>query len=132
MSSSTQQPHVCRVLIVDDEERVRAALGRLLEVDGHRPLFAPNGVAALETVRREWPCLVLLDLRMPVLDGPGFIAGIELDPALRALPIVIVSANPEDAPAARPILRKPFTFEQLRHVLRRHRCCDVREASRPA
>jgi len=57
------------ILIVDDEEAIRASLGGILEDEGYRTLFAIDGVEALATARQEAPDLVLLDIWMPRMDG---------------------------------------------------------------
>jgi two-component system, NtrC family, nitrogen regulation response regulator NtrX len=57
------------ILIVDDEESIRAALGGVLEDEGYRTLFAVDGEEALAVARQEAPDLVLLDIWMPRLDG---------------------------------------------------------------
>ncbi len=57
------------ILIVDDEESIRASLGGILEDEGYRTLFAVDGVEALAIARQEAPDLVLLDIWMPRMDG---------------------------------------------------------------
>ncbi len=57
------------ILIVDDEEGIRASLGGVLEDEGYRTLFAVDGVEALAIARQEMPDLVLLDIWMPRMDG---------------------------------------------------------------
>ena len=58
-----------RILIVDDEEGIRDNLARLLRREGLEPLVAAGGQAALDLIRRESPDVLLLDIRMPGLDG---------------------------------------------------------------
>ena len=57
------------ILIVDDEENILKSLGGILEDEGCKPLFACDGVEALEVARREAPDLVMLDIWMPRMEG---------------------------------------------------------------
>ncbi|BDV44006.1 sigma-54-dependent Fis family transcriptional regulator [Geotalea uraniireducens] len=57
------------ILVVDDEESIRTALAGILEDEGYRTVFARDGVDALESLQKELPDLVLLDIWMPRLDG---------------------------------------------------------------
>ncbi|WP_306533761.1 sigma-54 dependent transcriptional regulator [Geobacter sp.] len=57
------------ILVVDDEKNIRTALAGILEDEGYRPVFAKDGLEALEAVKKERPDLVLLDIWMPRLDG---------------------------------------------------------------
>ncbi|HEY6838929.1 MAG TPA: sigma-54 dependent transcriptional regulator [Geobacteraceae bacterium] len=57
------------ILVVDDEESIRASLAGILEDEGYRPLLAVDGVEAIGLVQKEAPDLVLLDIWMPRLDG---------------------------------------------------------------
>ena len=58
-----------RILIVDDEESIRIALQRLLEYNGYETRLAEDGFRALEMVVEENPDVVLLDIKMPRMDG---------------------------------------------------------------
>jgi CheY-like chemotaxis protein len=81
------------ILIVDDEASVREALREVIEAEGFPTAEASNGGEALAWLRaHEEPCLVLLDLMMPGVSGYDFLDAVKADPALRGVPIVIVSA----------------------------------------
>src|SRR3954471_1632309 len=60
------------VLVVDDDEGVRAVMASVLEEDGWEVATATNGRSALEALRRTRPGVIILDLRMPVMDGLTF------------------------------------------------------------
>ena len=85
-----------RVVVADDQELVRAGLRRILttrrgvEIVGE----APDGRAALELVRALQPDLVLMDVRMPVLDGPGAVA--ELRRAGSRLPVLVLTTYDDE------------------------------------
>ena len=79
-----------RILIVDDEEEIRAILSRLVQKEGFEPLAAPDGETALELLSRESPDILLLDIRMPGLDGMEILRRAkELD---RDLPVIMITA----------------------------------------
>ena len=63
-----------RVLVVDDEKEIAALLADLLALDGHRVATASDGLAALDLLEHQEYDLILSDVRMPVLDGPGLYA----------------------------------------------------------
>ncbi len=113
-----------RLLVVDDDPDIRDALCEILESEGHAPVAVANGREALEHLRSHAPPqLVLLDLMMPVLDGWGFMAEQQRDPALAALPVVVVTAAGDRRPAtpgARAVLGKPVTIEQLLATIAQH------------
>jgi sigma-B regulation protein RsbU (phosphoserine phosphatase) len=109
------------ILVVDDNEGNRDMLMRQLERQGHTVASAENGCAALDRLRAEPFDLVLLDLMMPVLDGHGALLEIKGDPALRHLPVIMISALDELSSVVRCIERgaedylpKPFNPTLLR------------------
>src|SRR5688572_9522062 len=66
-----------RVLVVDDEREIADVLAELLAIDGHRADIAANGLIALEKLREQQYDLVVSDVRMPELDGPGLYRELE-------------------------------------------------------
>ena len=64
------------ILVVDDDPTILATVSEALDFEGFRVMTATNGAEALELVDRNWPSLVLLDMRMPVLDGWGFMRAV--------------------------------------------------------
>ena len=106
------------VLIVDDEEKVCSALVRIVEGIGCKGQSATDGHAGLEIVSRNRPDLILLDLAMPVMNGPQFLE--ELRKTHPDLPVVIVTAYPDselmvEAMKHGPLmlLSKPFEAAQV-------------------
>ena len=103
------------VLLVEDHPDVRDMMSLALQFAGHRVLTASNGREALQLLRQERPCVILLDLMMPVMDGWQFCAALEKDNSLRNLPLVVISALPDVAgriPAAAH-LAKPVDIDQM-------------------
>ncbi|MCL6639918.1 MAG: response regulator [Candidatus Rokubacteria bacterium] len=111
-----------RLLIVDDEEPVRDVLGEYFSSHGYQVDTAGTGAEALDLVRSRRPDLVLLDVRMPGLDGVEVLKRLrEVD---GELPVIMITAN-EDVALARSMLSigafdyvsKPFDFRYLDRVV---------------
>lgn len=106
-----------RVLVVDDDASIRQFLRLALTDRGYEVVTAENGEAALAAIRATPPRLVLLDMRMPVMDGWTFAAAYRELPAPRA-PLVVLTAARDAAQYAREIdaaafLPKPFDLRGL-------------------
>ena len=84
-----------RILVVDDVEVNRDLLSRRLKQQGHDVAIAENGKKALESIRAESFDLVLLDIMMPEMDGYQVLGEIQADPALKHLPVIMISAITE-------------------------------------
>src|SRR5262249_1755713 len=82
------------VLVVDDDSDIRGALCELLEDEGYRVVAASNGEEALVYLNsRERPCVILLDLMMPVMDGWEFRRQQQKDPRWSQIPVVVITAG---------------------------------------
>jgi phosphoserine phosphatase RsbU/P len=110
-----------RILVVDDEPGNRDVLARQLARQGHTVAEAGDGEAAIARLRAEPFDLVLLDMMMPVLDGFSTLRALKGDPALRHLPVIMISALDEIAAVVKCIengaedfLPKPFNPVLLR------------------
>jgi excisionase family DNA binding protein len=79
-----------RILIVDDEPMVCTTLRKLLKGAGYNAVTAPDGKAALELMAAERPDLVLLDLLMPVMNGPTVLARIR--ETYGDMPVIVITA----------------------------------------
>ena len=84
------------VLVIDDNPHQRAILSRYLQFVGAKVIEASDGEEGVRLAREHRPTLVLLDLRMPVLDGWGAIRRLRADPATAHLPVVALTATPSD------------------------------------
>ena len=80
------------ILVVDDDEDFRETLAEVLAEAGYPVQQAANGELALQKVAEEAPGIVLLDLKMPVLDGWGVMERMRADGKSAAVPILILSA----------------------------------------
>jgi CheY-like chemotaxis protein len=109
------------VLVVEDNDDVREMMAVTLELEGHHVATAVNGRDALDKLHHgERPCVILLDLMMPVMNGWEFRRALELDPVLRDVPVVVVSAaTGEMAHRARAAahLPKPLDMDQLLEIV---------------
>jgi signal transduction histidine kinase len=104
------------VLVVENERFLRVSLGQLLDEHGYEVSFADDGRDALKRLRSETsPNLIILDLKMPVMDGWEF-RSIQRDhPKLGLIPVLVISADgsPQAAAiSADGYLRKPFDSEE--------------------
>jgi CheY-like chemotaxis protein len=79
------------ILVVDDKQLVREAIGKLLEYAGFEVLTAANGREAWAMMYQHRPDLVLLDLMMPEMDGVTFLSLVRRDPRWRGLPVVVLT-----------------------------------------
>ncbi|HEY2029082.1 MAG TPA: response regulator [Myxococcales bacterium] len=113
------------VMIVDDDRDVRESLAEVLEDHGYPSVAAANGQEALDRLRSvpTRPCLILLDLMMPIMDGRQFRAQQQQDEVLGMIPVLVFSAhtNVEEASAAlgaSACLRKPIELPLLLEAVR--------------
>jgi two-component system response regulator CpxR len=112
------------VLVVDDDPSIRRMIVAALKRDGYTFCEAPNGKEALEMMRKEHPNVVVLDLMMPVLSGWDVLQARELEPELKQIPVIVISANraPEVATAVDKgicaFLPKPFDIGALSALVR--------------
>ena len=88
-----------RVLIVEDEVLIRQDVADYLRAYGWDVDEAGNGRIALECMRRAVPDVILLDLRMPIMNGYQFNAERSRDPALASVPLILMSGNINEASA---------------------------------
>jgi CheY-like chemotaxis protein len=109
------------ILVVDDDADVRETLAETLAFEGYTTEQAANGQEALDYLRNNpAPCLVLLDLMMPVMNGYDFLNAIRSEPALSSVSVFIVSAAAREqveaaakSSAAVGVLTKPVQLAAL-------------------
>ena len=116
--------HNDSILVIDDDPAILSTVSDILQYEGYAVATATNGVEALRYIERVHPALILLDMRMPVLDGGGFAR------ALRergiTLPIVVMTAAQDARRWAQEIgatgyLAKPFELADLLDTIERLR-----------
>jgi CheY-like chemotaxis protein len=90
----------CTVFVVEDDVDTRDMMGRFLELEGFAVEVAANGKQALERLNAGvHPCVILLDLMMPVMDGWQFRREQKQDPAIADIPLIVITAT-----GKRPVL----------------------------
>lgn len=114
------------VLVVDDDRDIRESLIEMLEEHGYPATGAGNGLEALEVLRAgPAPCLILLDLMMPGMDGREFRAEQVKVAAWAAIPVIVISAygdvEAQAGALALDYLKKPLTLRPLMAAV--HRTC---------
>jgi CheY-like chemotaxis protein len=114
------------VLIVEDDRDVREAIAMFLAAEGYTVVEAEHGAEALQQLAVGGRfCLILLDLFMPTMDGWTFRSEQLRDPALAAIPVVVISADPDVVPTAIALgavasMRKPLDLAVLLETVARH------------
>jgi CheY-like chemotaxis protein len=104
------------VVLADDDPLVHDVVARALGHAGYRVVAGSDGAEALELVSRHAPGVVILDVRMPGLDGLEVTRRLRAASGTRALPVLLITAEPEAAHlecGADAFLRKPFTIAAL-------------------
>ncbi len=105
------------VLVVEDETESRETLRDLLELEGYTVETAPNGRAALEVMATLEPCVVLLDLFMPVMDGWQVIDRLRTDGRLGKMNVLVMTSAAHKAPADLPVFEKPLNLDKLMRLV---------------
>lgn len=113
-----------RILVVDDEPGTVDVLTAVLTDAGFEAIGAANGRDALAKLRADAISVVLLDVVMPVLDGPDTLRALRGEMGLGQLPVVLMSGIPESMVKRRcrgytAFLRKPFSLDELLATIQR-------------
>jgi DNA-binding response OmpR family regulator len=117
------------ILLVEDDEDVREMLAFALTNRGFRVESVPNGRAALASIEQHKPCLVILDLVMPLMSGREVIAEMQARD-LGSIPVCVISALSEVAPKeAIATLAKPFEVTELVAIAERYCSHTIAAAS---
>jgi len=110
-----------RILVVEDDESIRQFIHMALSDDGFEVRLAEEGAAALDAAQRFRPDVILLDMRMPGVDGWRFAEAYRATPPPRAPILVLTAARDAEASAAEiaadAFLAKPFELAQLIRTL---------------
>ena len=113
-------------LIVDDSRVVRLVAKRILEELSFETTEAENGQEALDQCRRAMPDAILLDWNMPVMTGIDMLRAIRADEKLKAIPVLMVTAEAQQANLVEAIqagvsnyIVKPFTAETMQEKLQK-------------
>jgi DNA-binding response OmpR family regulator len=122
-----EKDYVGSILIVDDEPKIREALGSLLSEEGYRTDFAENGHVGYEKARELIPDLIILDVMMPGIDGFEVCRKIRAESPLAQVPIIMITAVSDDRSRLRSIqsgadefISKPFDYDELLAKIKKH------------
>jgi CheY-like chemotaxis protein len=110
------------ILVVDDNDRIRQLIGQVLFYHGYTVVTVGDGDSALKAVSLCKRQLILLDMRMPGMDGPTFLAQYCQQP-LPHIPIIVLTAQDElgePLPCSTEFLPKPFSLDALVSSVQRH------------
>jgi chemotaxis family two-component system response regulator PixH len=110
------------ILLVDDEYSIVEVLSHLLEEDGYSVVAAANGEEALERASQHPPDLVITDQMMPLMSGAELFAALQRIPALRQVPVILITSAPIALTRDRrwaDFIVKPFEFEELARAVHR-------------
>ncbi len=112
-----------KILVVDDEQAVVKYMTALFEDHGYEVTAAMDGADALKILDESVPDLITLDLQMDKVWGPQFYRKMSKNPALKDIPVIVVSglARPELAiRKAVAVVSKPFDPDELVRIVREH------------
>lgn len=117
----------CRIVVAEGDDDIRGVLTQALRLIGYDVEATANGREALDAIARETPRLLLLDLRLPLLDGRAVVAAIRRRGL--AVPIVLMATERDGAARARElgvddVLAKPFTLDAALALAERY--CRVK------
>ena len=111
---------MAKILLVEDNEPSRDALGRRLQRRGYDVVLAVDGQAAVTTAREVKPDLVLMDLGLPIIDGWEATRQLKADASTRGIPIIVLSAHAMTNDRVQALMAgaddfdsKPVHFERL-------------------
>ncbi|HJU12365.1 MAG TPA: response regulator [Candidatus Binataceae bacterium] len=113
-----------QVMLVEDDVETRTFLADILEIEGFKVLTFANGAEALNYLANSAPPrLIIMDMRMPVMDGPKFRSAMLQDPRLARIPVLVVTAFEPSAAAklsVSRVFRKPVDVNALVQAVRQY------------
>ncbi len=110
-----------RVLVVEDDGALRSAICSVLGDAGYGVQGAGDGRDALDLLNKETrPCLILLDLMMPRMNGWELYERMQADPRLATFPVLFISAFPAGFAPTTRFIAKPFDLDRLLAIVEEH------------
>jgi len=124
---------VYRLLVVDDDATIREMLDMVLVSEGYEVITAAHGAAALTLLDQVRPNVILLDMKMPIMDGWEFLRQYRRRPGAK-VPVVVRAADKDDKRRAADVganayIAKPFAIDDLIRVLKQ--CISADLCARP-
>ncbi|MBC7537897.1 MAG: response regulator transcription factor [Bacteriovorax sp.] len=111
------------ILVIEDNKEIQDSLKMALEVEGYYVFTADNGKEGLDKLEKiPTPCMILLDLMMPVMNGWEFVDAISKDLMLSTIPVVVVSAfgDKKGTPKTDGYIQKPIDLDALLNTVTKH------------
>jgi two-component system chemotaxis response regulator CheY len=115
-----------KIVIIDDEIKLREALVELFSFIGYEIIEAQDGLEGLEKVDLHIPDLILCDVMMPNLDGYGFLKKHGASKHA-SIPVLLLTAKIEEKDeitgsnlGAKGYIKKPFSFQELKRIIEKH------------
>ncbi|MBF0464924.1 MAG: response regulator [Nitrospirae bacterium] len=109
-----------KIMVVDDDKTTRKILGLYLKGGGHEPVFAENGLDAIEKLAANEVDLILTDLNMPYMDGIELTKTLKTDPSFKDIPLVMITTENDEAERSKAMaagangyLVKPISADTL-------------------
>ncbi|MFL5786079.1 MAG: response regulator [Bacteriovoracaceae bacterium] len=119
------------ILVVEDDDDIRTAMIDVLESEGYHATAATNGKEALDFLHQsKKPCLVLLDMMMPIMNGREFLDKVKEDTYLAPIPVLVVSAiaDKTNTNGAVGFIKKPVDIDMVLKIVNRY-CSDAMKSS---
>ncbi len=120
---SSSKPTRHTVLVLEDDRDVAETIRELIEDQGYRAICVDNGREALAVLEHERPCLMLVDVFMPVMNGIEFLRVVKARASLADIPRVIMTAANDHMIGVKEdvsVLYKPVDFDALRRMLEKY------------
>jgi CheY-like chemotaxis protein len=113
-----------KILLVEDDTDIRTTLKEVLELEGYDVVPAGNGKEAFDALQTMdvHPCLILLDLMMPIMNGWEFLEAQQATAMLASIPVVVVSAAGDKARSAKAhgFIKKPIEVDGLLKMIKQY------------
>lgn len=113
-----------KILLVEDDADIRTTLKEVLELEGYDVVPAGNGKEAFDALSgmQDYPCLILLDLMMPIMNGWEFLEAQQTEKAISDIPVVVVSAAGDKARSAKAhgFIKKPIEVDGLLRMIKQY------------
>lgn len=125
VSSRNNNETICdtikNILVIEDDQAIRDSIKMALEFEGYNVFTAANGKEGIEVLQKmPRPCIILLDLMMPIMNGWDFVDTVEKDMVLATIPVVVVSAYSEGREIkASGIIKKPVDLNALLNLVKK-------------
>ncbi|MEO5357490.1 MAG: response regulator [Nitrospirae bacterium YQR-1] len=114
-----------KIMIIDDDASVRMAINKILQRDGYEIITAVNGTEALQSYKEHTPSLIVLDMKMPGMDGVEFLEALKTVSTRSTCPIIVLSGHASDEYIEKcfewgtiAFLTKPFNIFELRGMIK--------------